>query len=98
MTSHEWYTDRLSDYLDDELSSEERQGLAAHLSGCAECARTLEELRQVASTAATLTPIAPRVDLWDGIAGRLGPRTANRPADERRRISFTLPQLAAASL
>jgi anti-sigma factor RsiW len=84
MTSHEWCTARLSDYLDDELSSDERTAVDGHVAGCAECRRTLEDLRQVIATAATLSPLAPRVDLWDGIAERL--------------FSFTLPELAAASL
>ena len=97
MTSHEWCTARLSDYLDDELSSEERAAVAAHVAGCDECGRTLEELRQVVATAATLSPLAPRIDLWDGIAAQLEPR-AHRFLDERRRISLTLPQLAAASV
>ena len=97
MTSHEWCMARLSDYLDDELSSEERAAVDAHVAGCAACGRTLEDLRQVVATAATLSPLAPRVDLWEGIADRLEPR-AHRFLDERRRISLSLPQLAAASV
>jgi hypothetical protein len=98
MTSHEWCTARLSDYLDDELSSEERAAVDAHVAGCAECGRTIEDLREVVATAAALSPLAPRADLWDGIAERLEPRARHRFVDEQRRISLTLPQLAAASL
>jgi anti-sigma factor RsiW len=97
MSNHEWCTARLSDYLDDELSSEERAAVDAHVAECAECGRTLEELRHVVAAAATLSPLAPRADLWEGIAQRLGPR-GRRLLDERRRISLTLPQLAAASV
>jgi anti-sigma factor RsiW len=98
MTSHEWCAARLSDYLDDELSFEEHAAVGAHVAACPECSRTLEDLRQVIATAATLSPAAPRVDLWDGIAERLEPSARHRFVDERRRVSLTLPQLAAASL
>jgi hypothetical protein len=98
MTSHESWTARLSDYLDDELPDEERTAVAAHLAECAEFARTLEELKAVIATASSLRPTMPRGDLWSAIAERMeasGPAvTARAP----RRFSFTLPELAAASL
>ncbi len=103
---HDAWTDKLSDYLDDELSADERRALDAHLSTCAECARALDELKQVIEDAHALTARPPAHDLWDGIADRLvsapgsGASHAVMPFRARpaRRFSFTLPQLVAASL
>jgi hypothetical protein len=86
------WTDRLSEYLDDELSPEERRDLDAHLRGCQTCTGTLTELRQVAAMAAALPAAPPDRDLWAGVARRI---EAGRSAP---RFSFTLPQLAAAGL
>jgi tetratricopeptide (TPR) repeat protein len=81
------WTDRLSEYLDDELTLEEQVAIEAHLRACRECSATLEELRQVASRAAALPSRPPAGDLWPGIERRMF-----------RRVSFTLPQLAAAGI
>jgi putative zinc finger protein len=101
---HEEWTDRLSEYLDGELSRGEHAALETHLANCPACAATLEELRQVAERAKALTPRPPAIDLWDGIADRIAAtatpasRVAAFPRREPRRISFTLPQLAAAAV
>lgn len=95
------FTDRLSDYLDDELTASERLAVDSHLAECGECARTLEELRHVVDRARTATPRPPSRDLWDGIASRLAEEASRAPlpfADRRRRVSLTLPQLAAAAV
>lgn len=95
------WTSRLSEYLDDELASADRQMLDAHLASCADCRTTLEELRRVVARAQALTDRAPDADLWPGVASRLE-RPAVVLAFWRRvresRISFTLPQAAAAGL
>jgi Putative zinc-finger len=94
------WTGRLSEYLDDELSSDDRRGLEAHLAECAACRDTLEELRSVVSRAGALPARPPAADLWSGIAPRLDRRgsvTALTPQTHRR-FSFTLPQLVAAGL
>lgn len=102
------YTDRLSEYLDEELAEAERLELERHLSGCAECAATLAELRLVVARASGLAgedawrSDAPD-DLWPGIAARLETRSRTIPigrtgAPERRRATFSVPQLAAACL
>jgi anti-sigma factor RsiW len=97
MTMHEDVSERLSEYLDEELSGDERQVVDGHLAECEECRRTLDDLRRIVSTARTLPPVEPQGDLWRGIADRIavGPRAVARPA---RRFVFTLPQLAAASV
>jgi hypothetical protein len=100
------WTDRLSEYLDDELTEAERAALEAHLQSCPACSITLADLRRVVRRARTLKAQVPARDLWPGIARRIGatPRSVSRDADldvsrrERRRWSFTLPQLAAAGI
>jgi Putative zinc-finger len=105
MTGH--WTDRLSEYLDEELSAEERDACEAHLLGCAECREILGELRVIAVEARQLEDAEPAVDLWPGIRERLGSLPARRlggPVARRqgssvvRRISLSLPQLLAAGL
>jgi len=95
------WTGKLSDYLDDELGADERQAVEAHLVACPDCARTLDELRRVVEQARSLVPRPPEADLWEQVSGRIGAGarsvSAFRP-HERRRLSFTVPQLAAASL
>jgi Putative zinc-finger len=65
------FTDRLSDYLDDELSAGERASMDRHLAACAACRRTLDELREVVARAASLRDGLPAGDLWTGIAARI---------------------------
>jgi anti-sigma factor RsiW len=103
MREHDQWTARLSEYLDGELGDAEREALERHLAGCAECAATLDDLRAVVVRA---TDHAPAGDLWPGVAARIAPAPARPvPVDlaERRRwrdrrISFSLPQLAAAGV
>ena len=93
------WTDRLSEYLDGELDDRERVALEAHLAGCAECTAVLADLRRVVARAQALDDRPPARELWSGIAERIGISTddlARRRA--RRRVSFTVPQLIAASV
>jgi anti-sigma factor RsiW len=96
------YTDQLSDYLDDELAPAERAAVESHLAVCRECATTLDELRAVVARAGALLPRPPANDLWPGIEPRLtGARDGQVvpfTARTSRRVSFTLPQLAAAGI
>ena len=93
------WTDRLSDYLDGELTGAERAALESHLASCRECTATLTELREVVARAAALMPRPPAADLWPGIEPQLssGAVLPFRTAPSRR-FSFTLPQLAAAGI
>jgi tetratricopeptide (TPR) repeat protein len=94
------FTDRLSDYLDDEgLSAEERRAIAAHLAGCVECRQTLADLQSIVAQAQALPNTPPETDLWPGVADRIqSRRVVDFPARPVRRFSFTLPQLVAAGL
>jgi anti-sigma factor RsiW len=106
------WTDRLSDYLDGELLTGERTALEQHLLGCPACRATLAELRRVVARAQALDDTPPAADLWPAIARRIGGGAVSGRADvpdvpgvinlaerrARRRISFTVPQLAAAGI
>jgi predicted anti-sigma-YlaC factor YlaD len=105
MMSDQW-TNRLSEYLDDELPDSERIALEAHLQSCPECSTIVGDLRRVIRRARTLKEQAPPQDLWPAIARRIGASTpaaaqtvelaSRRPS--RRRWTFSLPQLAAAGI
>lgn len=98
-TTH--WTDRLSEYLDGDLSTAECDACEQHLADCAECARVLEELKGVAAAARALPPTSPPAELWDTIDARLEtPVLAMRPRAEirerlARRWTFSGGQLAA---
>ena len=99
--AHEW-SDRLSEYIDEELTPAEVSALEAHLGSCRECTQALDELREVVARARTLPARPPATDLWPGIEPQLtAPARATalpfRPRATRR-VSFTLPQLAAAGI
>jgi anti-sigma factor RsiW len=103
---HERWTDRLSEYLDDELPAAERAALEGHLADCAGCRAVLVELGAVVARAGALDERPPREELWSGIAARIGSPVAARrlggAASERfggpaRRLAFSMPQLAAAA-
>jgi anti-sigma factor RsiW len=100
--SDQWM-DRLSEYLDNELTEGERIAVEAHLQSCDECSAVLADLRQVVARARVPENRAPTVDLWPDIARRIGTtagetRTLNLVSHRARRWSFSLPQLAAAAI
>jgi tetratricopeptide (TPR) repeat protein len=94
------FTDRLSDYVDDEdMGAAERASIDAHLATCPSCRATLAELHAVTAKAASLPNLPPATDLWSGIAARIEAAATVRPfVKPERRFSFTLPQLVAAGL
>lgn len=96
---NEHWTDRLSEYLDEELTSEDRAACEAHLAGCEPCRATLVELRALVGTARHAPVHMPAVDLWPGIAARLeAPAPPVHVARwSRRRVTFSLPELALAA-
>lgn len=98
---NEHWTDRLSEYLDGELPDSERAVAEQHLASCPECQELLDDLRVVKTQAASLPSSQPAHDLWPGIAERIGRSAMVRPistAPSKRRISFSMPQLAAAAV
>lgn len=98
---HDPWIDRLSEYVDGELQRNEREALERHVADCPVCAVTLAELRQVVDRARTLEDQPPARDLWPAIQSQIAPaKVIAVPASRwwRRRLDFTLPQLAAAAL
>src|SRR3989441_4274875 len=97
------WTDRLSDYLDGDLGVADRGALEAHLASCPACEATLVELRRVVARAQALDDRPPATDLWPAIAEQIGVSSgAHRVVSlaahrARRRVSLTVPQLAAAA-
>ena len=89
--SDQW-TERLSEYLDDELAEADRAALEEHVLGCADCRRTLAGLHRVVARARSLEDRPPSEDLWSGIADRIG------AGPRRRRLTFSVPQLLAAGI
>ncbi|HET9038721.1 MAG TPA: zf-HC2 domain-containing protein [Gemmatimonadales bacterium] len=98
------WTDRLSEYLDDELPPDERTAIEAHLRHCVACGAVLADLKRIVARAQGLEDRLPARDLWPGIAARIGaaPAAGPRPVvaleARRRRWSFSLPELAAAGI
>lgn len=105
------YTDRLSEYLDRELSERERREVEDHLATCEVCRETLDQLSTVVEKARTAPLTPPTTDLWPAIAARIGaapaedsemvaapaPRRSLRPRPSWLgwRFTLTLPQAAA---
>ncbi len=107
MTDNHPWTDKLSEYLDGELTPSERAALERHLAACPACSGTLAELSRVVMRAGALPVPQPDRDLWDQIAERLAAdrgampvpgRTRRAPRPEPRRWVFSWPQLAAAAI
>jgi anti-sigma factor RsiW len=94
MKMHTEWTDKLSDYLDDELEAAERTAVDAHLRECADCSAVLNDLRRVITLAqaAAVDARPPQADLWTGVAGRID--RIRQP----RRVNLTVTQLAAAAV
>ena len=99
MTAHLDY--ELSAYLDGELEAAERVRVEAHLEGCAECRAVLDDLRRLVRRERALDDRPPGRDLWPGIEARIASASTADVVpleSRRRRISFSVPQLAAAAL
>ena len=84
------WTDRLSEYLDGDLTQAERLELEHHLESCSSCWTIVTELKAVVDRARGLEDLPPRHDLWPAVA-----RSAARPS---RRVSISFVELIAASL
>jgi hypothetical protein len=100
---HDPWTDRLSEYLDGELTADEAARCEGHLRDCAECRAVLDELRRVVARARELPdrPVPDRV--WERVAAEIaaprGVRTAGGVRGRlRRTVHLPLAQVVAAGL
>jgi negative regulator of sigma E activity len=96
MVTEHW-TDRLSEYVDGELTRAEQAACEAHLATCAECRAVGEDLLAVAHTAAALPADDPARDLWPGIFSAITPQPKVVPLVRRRPWYASVPGLAAAA-
>jgi anti-sigma factor RsiW len=112
-TSHAYWIDQLSEYLDGNLAVEPRRAVEDHLAGCSSCRSILNDLEALVAEAGTLGGSSPTRDLWPEIAVAIGEsvEVASRPRDgvielptarsastAQPGMSFSVPQLAAASV
>lgn len=70
MREHDWTHARLSEYIDEELSPEERRRLEEHVSRCPQCHRVLATLRRTVKSLLGLADEA-RPGVADGVIQRL---------------------------
>jgi hypothetical protein len=81
--THQDIKDRLEDYLDGELSTEETEEIKAHLEACAECTEEKVRLQSLLSSLSELPDsVAPASDLWSGIEKQIRP-AGTLPVDFR---------------
>jgi anti-sigma factor RsiW len=92
------WTDKLSEYLDGELPRAQSEALEAHLLECVDCGNALQQLRAVVFRAGQVIDRPPENDLWAGIAARIAEPVPSVAEQPKKRISFSIPQLAAASI
>lgn len=85
------WTDRLSDYLDGDLTSEERDACDRQLETDAELRQCLEELRAVRDAAREQPGWSAPEEIWEAVSDRIEHETS------RRTLMFTIPQFAAAA-
>jgi hypothetical protein len=90
--------DRLIDFLEGEVSGQERADMARHLEGCPECAAREASLRRALDLAGADTVPQPDPAYWAYFAGNVRKRIGTRSASRRRRFRLVLvPGLAAAA-
>jgi anti-sigma factor RsiW len=70
MREHGWTHAHLSEYIDEELTPEERQRLEEHVSMCPQCRRVLATLRRTVESLMGLGE-EPRPGVADGVIQRL---------------------------
>lgn len=98
--SDEW-TDKLSAYLDAELSREDRSGLEQHIETCEDCRTALRQLRGVVDWVSEYQGREPERDAWPGISAAIsemkrGVIDLDSRRRSRRRVELSIPQALAA--
>lgn len=62
LRDHRWAPNRMSEYIDGELGSDQRTRMERHLGECPECRRLLAGLRRTIAALRRATAVADRVD------------------------------------
>jgi hypothetical protein len=89
---------KLSDYLDDAVSTRDRREIEEHLNGCLRCREALAELKQVVAAIHDIPPVEPPPWLTTRIMARVREETVPRPSLLQRLFSpfpFKIPLEAA---
>lgn len=89
----EQFDARLPEYMEGELTGDERDAFERHAASCAHCRPILDDLKAIVASAGALGPIEPARDLWNGIESRIDTRVV--PLGARRSTPF-VRMLAAA--
>jgi anti-sigma factor ChrR (cupin superfamily) len=92
----EQFEAQLPDYLEGDLTGDERVAFERHAEACAHCRPILEDLKAIVASAGTLGPIEPSRDLWSGIESRIGTQVV--PLGSRRTVPLARGLAAAAVL
>jgi anti-sigma factor RsiW len=79
---HDPWIERLSEYVDEELSRSDRDALEQHLQGCPECSSAVEELTAVRERARNLPQASVPAELWSRIESSISARRL-RPVPEQ---------------
>ena len=86
--NHESATERLSDYIDDELDAREREELDAHLADCDDCKDVVAELRDLRRTARSLGPVPPPERVWGAVSEEIASSARRAGWRETRSIAW----------
>lgn len=96
--THVAASQRLSAYLDDELSAGERRSVDAHLRTCATCRRDLADLQRVKALLGALPEVEPPAGLFADVRRQLDrPVSVIGPVGDWLRAAFRRPAVAAAA-
>jgi anti-sigma factor RsiW len=76
--NHDDMQEKLSAYMDDAVSTQERSAMEDHLAGCAECRKALEELRKTVAQLKNLEQVEPPTWLTQKIMAQVRSKAESR--------------------
>jgi len=98
----EKFVDRLADLLERDLDETTRAALESHALSCGDCGPLLADVRKLRIDASSLPVLAPKRDLWEGIAARIDapviPLRSDVAPSERSRRWPSWASMAAAAI
>ena len=72
---------RLSSFFDDELSTDSRAKLSAHLESCRDCTDELEAFQNLSLAAGELIHPSPPATIWTNVEAQLNAKADDTEAD-----------------